>query len=407
MLAAAPSRAPAHYARRRPEQTVLFDVLQEHLETFLALASEHGDGPGLPRFVVKELREFLSCGILAKGFARFRCDGCGHDRLVAFSCKGRGFCPSCGGKRMTALAAHLVDHVIPRVPTRQYVLSLPHALRPRLAYDHSVQKRVLAIWSRALLHFYEQRAAESFSPRSLRLCEQRAANLLSPRSRGESLAKRGEEGLSATCTGAVTFIQRFGTSLNLHMHFHTVVLDGVFTEDASGALSFRPLPPPTPTELRVLLSVVRHEVLRFAVSEDLLSADTIPDLALDAPALAALVGASSANLRALGPRAGAPVQRVLSGIDPLTLPPRTKARLSAHQDGFDVHAALSIRPRQRKVLAGGPGRLPSRSSHGSGLARFAHPALRVTGSLRSGVRSARFGVAEMGTPPRSSACAPS
>ena len=49
-----------------------------------------GEGQGLPQFVEREFRKFLTCGSLAGGFARFRCAGCGVDRLVAFSCKGAG-----------------------------------------------------------------------------------------------------------------------------------------------------------------------------------------------------------------------------------------------------------------------------------------------------------------------------
>jgi hypothetical protein len=71
------------------------------------------DGQGLPRFVEQEFRDFLTCGCLAAGFARFRCPTCRLNRLVPFSCKGRGFCPSCGGRRMTDRAAQLVDHVFP------------------------------------------------------------------------------------------------------------------------------------------------------------------------------------------------------------------------------------------------------------------------------------------------------
>ena len=67
----------------------------------------------------REFRDFLTCGCLAAGFARFRCPECRLDRLVPFSCKSRGFCPSCGGRRMTDRAAHLVDHVFPAVPIRQ------------------------------------------------------------------------------------------------------------------------------------------------------------------------------------------------------------------------------------------------------------------------------------------------
>jgi len=58
---------------------------------------------------------------------------CGHDKLLSFSCKRRGFCPSCGARRMSQTAAHLVDHVIPHVPVRQWVPSLPIPLRLLLA----------------------------------------------------------------------------------------------------------------------------------------------------------------------------------------------------------------------------------------------------------------------------------
>ena len=59
-------------------------------------------GQGLEELV---LSSFLDCGILAKGFARVHCTRCGKDALVAFSCKGRGFCPSCGARRMADTTA--------------------------------------------------------------------------------------------------------------------------------------------------------------------------------------------------------------------------------------------------------------------------------------------------------------
>ena len=114
------------YTPRDPAADVLHRVVREHLQTFLAEAAHRRDGEGVPRFVEEEFQAFLSCGYLAGGFARFRCVGCQAERLVAFSCKGRGFCPSCGGRRMTERAAHLVDYVIPDVPVRQWVLTLPH-----------------------------------------------------------------------------------------------------------------------------------------------------------------------------------------------------------------------------------------------------------------------------------------
>jgi len=93
------------------------------------------DGRGLPRYVERELAEYLRCGILAHGFARVRCTTCHDEIVVAFSCKRRGLCPSCTARRMADTAAHLVDHVLPRAPYRQWVFTVPKALRLRLARD--------------------------------------------------------------------------------------------------------------------------------------------------------------------------------------------------------------------------------------------------------------------------------
>ena len=80
-----------------------------------------------------EFDAFLECGILDHGFLRLRCGDCGHYKLVAFSCKRRGSCPSCGARPRAQTAAHLVDHVIPHVQVRHWVLSLPIPLRLLLA----------------------------------------------------------------------------------------------------------------------------------------------------------------------------------------------------------------------------------------------------------------------------------
>ena len=99
------------YIPRRPEETVLYRVVAEHLETFLTRQQDR-ECP-TPKFVEREFRSFLECGIPAYGFVRVHCDSCGHDRVVAFSCKGRVWYPGCGGRRMADTAAHLVDHVLP------------------------------------------------------------------------------------------------------------------------------------------------------------------------------------------------------------------------------------------------------------------------------------------------------
>ena len=79
----------------------------------------------VPRFVVREVEAYLQCGLLQHGLVRRRCPRCGHVLVVAFSCKRRGFRPSCLGRRMSDVAARLVDKVFPEVPIRQGVGSPP------------------------------------------------------------------------------------------------------------------------------------------------------------------------------------------------------------------------------------------------------------------------------------------
>lgn len=141
--------AASEYTPRNPEATVLYRVVAGQLETFLRRQAEH-DRP-VPGFVEREFRSFLECGIPAYGFLRVHCDSCGRDRIVAFSCKGRVWCPSCGGRRMADTAAHLVNRVLPVVPVRQWVLSVPFALRYRMAYDSQLMSAVLSVFVRAVL----------------------------------------------------------------------------------------------------------------------------------------------------------------------------------------------------------------------------------------------------------------
>ena len=125
------------------------------------------DGQGdhhTPRaFVRQAFRKYLECGIFAHGFARARCDDCGHDYFVAYSCKGRGVCPSCNTRRMVETAAHLTDHVLPRLSVRQWVrqwvLSVPKRLRYFMQRDGAVLSMVLRIFLRVI-----EQSLQSLSP---------------------------------------------------------------------------------------------------------------------------------------------------------------------------------------------------------------------------------------------------
>jgi hypothetical protein len=87
----------------------------------------------VPGYVEEELRGYLECGLLCCGFGRGLCTGCGAGFVVAFSCKGRGVCPSCNGRHMVQTAAHLADYVISPVPVWQWMISVPKRLRGMLA----------------------------------------------------------------------------------------------------------------------------------------------------------------------------------------------------------------------------------------------------------------------------------
>jgi hypothetical protein len=83
--------AAVKYQRRRPETTALYRTMQEHLATFEQQWSDPTEGRSLPRFVTEELRGFLSCGVLARGFAQLFCDTCRERHLVAFCAGAVGF----------------------------------------------------------------------------------------------------------------------------------------------------------------------------------------------------------------------------------------------------------------------------------------------------------------------------
>jgi hypothetical protein len=314
-LQGAPTAHPCHYERRRPEETILYRLVQEHLENFLAQV-ETESGSGLPEFVKAEFDAFLACGILAHGFLRLRCRERGHEKLVAFSCKRRGFCPSCGARRMAETAAHLVDCVIPPVPVRQWVLSLPIPLRLLFAAQPQLLAPLLRVIHRVIAGF---------------------------------LVKRAGFKLSRADTGAVTLIQRFGSAANLNVHLHCLVLDGLYL-NRDGAAVFYEAAPPSPDELEAVLLKIITRTMRLLTRLGALIEE--PDRTYLAEtdtdgALKSLQAASCTYRIALGPRAG---QKVLSlqSLPSTARPSDPELRVNAQ--GFSLHAAVRWRADQRKEL---------------------------------------------------------
>ncbi len=308
--------SPATYQRRQPEASVLYGTLEAHLGRFLARASGE-EGGGLPSFVTRELRAYLRCGLLAHGCVHVRCERCEDEMVVAFSCKGRGFCPSCGGRRMNELAAHLVDRVIPEIPVRQWVLSLPWSLRYQLAFDAALCRDVLAAFIGVLFRWLRRAAAR--------------------------------QGVRDGQCGAVTVIPRFGGSLNLNVHLHSLVLDGVFTRPTpTAAPVFHTLPPPTDEQIGEILEQVHDRVRRLLGRRGRLPEEPSPTdpVAEQMPLLAGYASASIQELVASGPRAGHPVRRLRSAVAVVDVQKPRCARL----EGFSLHANVALPAHARGAL---------------------------------------------------------
>jgi len=307
------------YTPRDPGGSVLQQIVREHFETFRAEAAHLRDGEGLPRFVEEEFEAFLRCGWLAGGFARFRCGDCGMNRLVAFSCKGRGFCASCGGRRMTERAAHLVDHVFPDVPVRQWVLSLPPRIRYLLAWHHDLCKALVGVLFREVNRHLRDRA--------------RARGLVDPRG------------------GAVAVVQRFGGALNLNVHIHALVLDGVFARAEDGRLVFHATPSLTEADVADVLAAIAPGVTRllarrgFGDGDDGDRSDTFAEVT---PLLAGLAAASVQGVVALGHAPGTRPGRLGDAPEDMTEP--THGACHAQWQGFDLHAGLVVPAGQRDRL---------------------------------------------------------
>jgi hypothetical protein len=289
---------------------VLYGVVRSSFETFLAHTRETYEKP-LPRYVEKEFRSYLKCGVFAHGFVRCRCETCGHDLLVAYSCKNRGICPSCSARRMANTAAHLVDRVLPDVPVRQFVLSLPFELRRLAAFKPAVLTAFSRIFVDTVFAAYRARA------------------------------KR--DGTQRVECGALTFVQRFGGSLNLNLHFHSVCLDGVFTRDEQGRALFHPAAPPDATELLAIARRVHDRSIAWLRRHGHFDERPLEERSNEAAEPNAIDAcAAIAMQRGAFVKLAAEDEDDDGGSADDGRPP--KLRFAAEHEGFNLHAGVYIPP---------------------------------------------------------------
>ncbi|MGH9577449.1 MAG: transposase zinc-binding domain-containing protein, partial [Terriglobales bacterium] len=150
----------------------------------------------------RTIERFIECGDPHHGFARIHCDACGHDYLLAFSCKTRYFCPSCHQKRVLLYGEWVEENVLEPVAHRQYVFTVPQLLRPIFARHRAWLGELCRIAARLLVKAY---------------------------------AAAGP----GTRPGMILFVQTFGDLANFNPHVHVLAADGAFSANSS----FVALPP--------------------------------------------------------------------------------------------------------------------------------------------------------------------
>ncbi len=169
-----------------------------------------------------------------------------------------------------------MDEVFPVQPVRQWVLSFPYPLRFLFASRPEIMGQVLGVVYRCI---------------------------------ATHLIKKAGFSCTTARTGAVTLIQRFGSALNLNIHFHMLFLDGVYVDGANGSrIRFRWVKAPTSAELAHLTHTIAQRVGRCLERQGLLERDAensyMSGELIEAGPLDQLLGHSITYRIAVGPHAG-------------------------------------------------------------------------------------------------------
>ena len=221
------------YRPRTPKASPLWQCLSRHFDAFLHTYEERYQ----PRFgflrpvIAEVVGKFLDCGNLGQGFARVRCDHCKHEYLLAFSCRGRWFCPSCHQKKVQLFGALLSETILFPVPHRHYVFGIPKMLRPYFRHDRGLLKDLCHLAHECLVAYM-----------------------------------RATLGLPDGLPGIVMAIHTFGEYMDFHPHLHALVADGLFVR--SGLFYVLP-----EVSLKPLEELFRARVITFLVEKGLLPAD--------------------------------------------------------------------------------------------------------------------------------------
>ena len=310
------------YKQKSPEDNLLYQTIRGHYQSFKRLCEQ--DGKGLPSYVKEEFEAFLRCGQIYYGFTRRQCESCGHEHLLPFSCKKRGFCPSCCARRAAENQIHLIDHILPHEKFRQWCVTLPIGVRYLVANNSELQSAIHSIIIDAIDTHIKN-----------------IAELL---------------GVKKPFPGSITFIQRQGTALNLNPHFHIIYLDGVYHFNSKGDIRFQIIPRPNGEDLTNVIQDIRNKVVGFLQKTGILSDELeiieLPEdkLAEIAPSLAQSQKASVTQFIALGERAGLPVRKIGYSMGYMEEEAKITSKRCVALNGFTLHANTAISAYDRKGL---------------------------------------------------------
>ena len=165
-------------------------------------------------------------------------------------------------------------------------------------------------------------------------------------------ARARDGGVADGRGGAVAVIQRFGGALNLNVHIHALVVDGVFARNRAGALHFHPVARLTALDVAEVLATVEPGITRLLARRGLGDGEddgSASDAwAEEAPVLAGLAAASVQGTMALGSQRGARLRRLGDAPEEGEAPEHGGCQ--ARANGFDLHAGLVVPAGQRERL---------------------------------------------------------
>jgi len=219
-----------HYKPR--SGNILQTILTDHIDAF-SLSYEENYAADYGRFNLNRIADcvdkFLECGDYSLGMARIKCsnDDCSYEYFRPFSCKQWYLCPSCHQKRLLLFSERMTQETLLRLPHRQFVFTVPKALRPFFRHDKKLFAELSRLISIILTKYYSAAAGKELD------------------------------------TGVVSAFQTYGDMLRFNPHWHCIVLEGGIDERGD----FYHVPH---VDLAVINEVFRQAVMRLFSRKELL-----------------------------------------------------------------------------------------------------------------------------------------